>query len=230
MGISCRKQIEHFAGRPARHVVEFLREAAGTAAVFLAAFLVLPGLLGGGDDADTVAFEQTADELGGGADAEGMATTDAAAEAPRAAVPSDDTAETDFALEETAPAATVTPVETTAATDVTGDGAAPGYLVQGDLTEDLRLEIVDQLRTDADYFESNSAEIVRSAPDWLVCSPAVFGLDYLGLSYRPQLVGLIVDDLGEERLLVALVDNEDVTQVALMSITVPGCEVFETLP
>jgi hypothetical protein len=58
----------------------------------------------------------------------------------------------------------------------------------------------------------------------------VFGLDYLGLSYRPQLVGLIVDDLGEERLLVALVDNEDVTQVALMSITVPGCEVFETLP
>jgi Fe-S oxidoreductase len=28
MGISCRKQIEHFAGRTARHVVELLREAA----------------------------------------------------------------------------------------------------------------------------------------------------------------------------------------------------------
>ena len=28
MGISCRKQIEHFAGRPARHLVEALRDAA----------------------------------------------------------------------------------------------------------------------------------------------------------------------------------------------------------
>jgi Fe-S oxidoreductase len=33
MGISCRKQIEHFAGRPARHLVEVLREAAEPAAV-----------------------------------------------------------------------------------------------------------------------------------------------------------------------------------------------------
>jgi Fe-S oxidoreductase len=32
MGISCRKQIEHFAGRPAHHVVELLREAAQPAA------------------------------------------------------------------------------------------------------------------------------------------------------------------------------------------------------
>jgi Fe-S oxidoreductase len=32
MGISCRKQIEHFAGRDARHLVELLREAARPAA------------------------------------------------------------------------------------------------------------------------------------------------------------------------------------------------------
>jgi Fe-S oxidoreductase len=31
MGISCRKQIEHFAGRPVRHLVEALRAAAGPA-------------------------------------------------------------------------------------------------------------------------------------------------------------------------------------------------------
>jgi len=29
LGISCRKQIEHFAGRPAQHLVELLRETAG---------------------------------------------------------------------------------------------------------------------------------------------------------------------------------------------------------
>ena len=29
VGISCRKQIEHFTGRPAHHLVELLRETAG---------------------------------------------------------------------------------------------------------------------------------------------------------------------------------------------------------
>ena len=33
MGISCRKQIEHFAGRPASHLVEVLRAAARPVAV-----------------------------------------------------------------------------------------------------------------------------------------------------------------------------------------------------
>jgi len=32
MGISCRKQIEHFTGRPVRHLAEILRAAARTPA------------------------------------------------------------------------------------------------------------------------------------------------------------------------------------------------------
>ena len=86
------------------------------------------------------------------------------------------------------------------------------------------------MRTDANYFKANAEEIAEASPDWQVCGPQVFGFDYLDLSYTPQLVGRIVDDLGRERLLVALVDNEDATEITLASITTPECEVFETLP
>ena len=203
--------------------------AAGTAAVFLAAFLILPALLGGGDDAETVAFDQVADELGEGADAERMATT-AAAEPPSAAAPSDDAADMGMALEQTATTTTMAVAETTAGPSIAEDGAMFAYLVEGDLTEELRLEIVDQLRLDADYFEVNADEIAEASPDWQVCAPEVFGFDYRDLSYTPQLLGRIVDDLGQERLLVALVDKEDATDVELASITTPECEIFETLP
>lgn len=204
--------------------------AAGTAAVFLAAFLVLPGLVGGGDDADTVALDQIADELGGGADAERMATTAAASESPSAAVPSDDAGDMGMALEQTATTTTMALAETTAAPDIAADGAMLAYFVEGDLTEELRLEIVDQLRLDADYFEVNAEEIAETSPDWQVCEPLVFGFDSRGLSSTPQLIGRIVDDLGQERLLVALVDKVVATEITLVSITTPECEIFETLP
>lgn len=203
--------------------------AAGTAAVFLAAFLVLPSLLGGGDDADTVAFDQVADELGG-AGAERMATTEAAAEAPSAAIPSDDAADRGLALEEAAPTTTVAAAETTAAPDLAEDGATFAFVVEGDLTEELRLEVVDQLRLDASYFKANAEELAETSPEWRACRPQIFGFDYLDLSYTPELVGRIIDEFGEERLLVALVDKEDPTDVALASITLPECEIFETLP
>lgn len=201
--------------------------AAGTAAVFLAMFLVLPSVFGGGDDAETVAFEQVADDLGGGADAERMATTEAAAEAPAAAAPTDDAADMGFAAEEAAPATTAAALETTAAPNIATDGAGIGYRFEGDLTEEVRLEIVAQLQLDADYFKANADAISEASPDWMVCRPQVYGFDQVGPT--PQLVGQIVDDLGEERLLVALVDNEDPAAVTLQSITIPECEIYETL-
>jgi anti-sigma factor RsiW len=201
--------------------------AAGTAAVFLAAFLVLPNLLGGSDDsAESVAFEQMADEASGGADGGRTATTAAASEAPRAAVPSEDAADMGMAVEESAPTTTVATPETTAAPNAVGDGAVPGFLFEGDLTEQLRLEIADQLQTDADYFEVNAEEIAQASPEWLLCRPQIYGFDQSGST--PLLVGRIVDDLGEERLLVALLDDEDPAALALQSITIPECEIYET--
>ena len=84
-----RRELQVSPAAPSRHRLRpawgrWVALAAGTAAVFLAAFLVRPNVLGGGDDsAETVAFDQAADE----ADMERTATTAAAAEAPTAAAP-----------------------------------------------------------------------------------------------------------------------------------------------
>ncbi len=197
---------------------------AGTAAVFLAMFLVLPNLLGGGDDADTIAFEQVADDLDGGAAAD-MATSEAAAEAPTAAAPSDDAADRVLGAESP---------ETTAAPQIAEDGAESlnfylSYVGQGGLSEELRLEIVDQLAADEGVFAESGAALKQIEPGWASCVAELFPADET-VSAVPQIAGLVADELGQERLLVALVSNADPVDLKLVSITVPECEIFETLP
>ena len=206
--------------------------AAGTAAVFLAAFLVLPSVLGGDDDADTVAFEQIEDELGAGADGR-TATTAAAAEAPSAAVQSDDAADMGMALEESAPTTTVLPAETTAIPETmvdAGDGAALVYRVQGSLTEDLRREVADQLLADAGFFKMADDEAQNSRPDWAACVTTLFDLEDGDPAFTPQIIGSITDEVGEERILLALIDSANAADVALASVTIPECEIYETVP
>lgn len=204
--------------------------AAGTAAVLLAAFLVLPSVLGGGDDsAETVAFDQAADEAAGDADMERTATTAAAAEAPTAGA----LQETDdgmMALEDAATATTAAPETTAAPADtlVVGDGALT-YVAQGPLSEDLRQRIVDQLIVDTEVFGVVDEQARDLQPDLAACLSVLFDSEAEPTA-TAQIIGLIVDETGAERPLVALFDNEDPADAVLASITLPECEVFETLP
>ncbi len=202
--------------------------AAGTAAVLVAAFLVLPNVLGGDDAADTVAFEQIEDDFGG-SDEERSATTAAAAEAPSAAAPSDDAADMGMALEDSATATTAVP-ETTASADMAGDGTSLSYFVEGELTEELRLEVVEQLTRNGGAFVDSDAAAKRAEPGWAECVTTLFGPDSMAEGVTPQILGSIVDDLGVERLLVALVTEAEPMDTIVVSVTLPECEIFEFLP
>jgi hypothetical protein len=200
--------------------------AAGTAAVLLAAFLVLPNLLGGGDDsAETVAFDQGTDDASGDTDMERAATTAAAAEAPTAGgVPETDRGM--MALEDTTNVTTAAP-ETTAAP--AGDGATFASRFEEGLTEELRLQIVDWLIADTSYFMLDDEEIQELQPAWAECL-AVLSVEGVPPGYTQRLIESTTDENGVERLLVAIFDDEDPTSAVLASITLPECEVYETLP
>ncbi|MDJ0923582.1 MAG: hypothetical protein QNJ77_03390 [Acidimicrobiia bacterium] len=202
--------------------------AAGAAALFLAVFMVVPSMLGGSDDsADTVASEEMADEAEA-ADSERAETT-AAAAAPSAESPAFDAAE-DQSIAGAAEIETTTAAPETSASD---DGAvdnAIGYLsyvVDGGLSPELRLEIVDQLAANEGFFRSGDEAVKAIEPDWAGCIAEIFETEP---GIVPRIVGIIIDETGQQRLLVALVNEEDATATVLASVTIPECEIFETLP
>jgi hypothetical protein len=216
--------------------------AVGTAAVFLAAFMVLPNMLSGDDDdsAEMVAFEQVTDGLNDTA----TETTSAAIEAAppmreeMVGAADDLTLAGDGAASMTeAPAA-----ETTAAPETTaGSTEDPSldtanyleYFAFGDLTEDLRLEILDQLEADVEFFRFGDENVKRINPDWELCVAATLDLDAFPADSAAQIVGMLVDDsggdAGQELLLVAFV-TADPNDTVLASIAIPECQVYQTLP
>jgi len=210
--------------------------AAGAAAVFVALFLILPSLggLGGDDDASTEMVAM-----------DGATETTASPEIASApqmreefAADADDLAgvEGGGAAETTAAASSAT--TTTAAGFSTEDPAADSanfltWFVSGDLNEQLRLEVIEQLDFDREYLGFADETLKGINPDWAVCVDSIIDSDLFADATEAQIVGVIVaesgEDAGMERLLVAFLESE-LEDTTLASITIPECEVFETLP
>ena len=207
--------------------------ALGTAAVFLAAFLVLPNVLGGSSDdsADTVAFEEVAEDT---SDGEGnRMEMPAAAATPSVESPQlgmDDAAGADEMAE---PTTTVAAAETTAAPETTqpaGDVSAfLEYRVIGGLNEELRSEIIGQLTMDREVFVAQDETLKTLNPEWAACLETLPALDVTPSEATPQIVGSVVDQDERERMLVAFITSEP-AETTLASVSVPECTVFETLP
>ena len=92
---------------------------------------------------------------------------------------------------------------------------------------ELRLEIVDQLAANEGFFRSGDEAVKAIEPDWAGCIAEIFETEP---GIVPRIVGIIIDETGQQRLLVALVNEEDATATVLASVTIPECEIFETLP
>ena len=206
--------------------------ALGTAAVFLAAFLVLPSVLGGSsDDADTVAFEEVAEDM---SDGEGnrmempAAAANPSLESPQVGM--DDAAGADEMAE---PTTTAAAAETTAAPETTqmaGDVSAFfEYRVVDGLSEELRSELIDQLNMDREVFAAQDETLKTLNPEWAACLETLMPLDIAPSEATPQIVGSVVDQDETERMLVAFI-TPDPAETTLASVSVPGCTVFETLP
>ena len=205
--------------------------ALGSAAVLLAVFLLLPTMLGGSDDdtADTTAFESAAEELGGAADGatETTAGPEVAAAPPLAAEDSRDSLGVD--ADTTAAAETTT---TAPSSEALEDDFANflAYTVVGELDDELRNDIVDRLSADEGVFLESDLAAKRIEPEWHACVAALFAAETASGEVIPQIVGVVVDELGQERPLVALVNAEEAAETTLVSITLPECEIFQTFP
>ena len=211
--------------------------AFGAAAVFLAVFLVIPAILGGGSDdsADTAAIQEVSQDA-----ADGRSATTAAAAVPSAEAPQVGTEDLSEEMGLSAAEATTTAVpETTAApetTSATESTAAPAdesyeleYVVQGEMTEDLRAEVIDQLTADVDYYRAGDAAARSANSEWEACLDSETVTDLLADGATSQIIGLLVDDDGTERIIAALV-GADPAAATLAAITVPDCTIFSTLP
>ena len=212
--------------------------AFGAAAAFLAVFFVLPAMLGGGNDdsGETVAFEEVAED--GGAD--GRSATTAAGAVPSAESPQMNADDLGGAVEMAAePTTTTAAAETTGAPETIASPettAAPAdealeleYLVEGELSEELLGEIIDQLTADAGFFLSSDATARTLRPDWPVCLESPRLSSIIPEDATPQIVGTLVDDTGMEHVLVAITTTSP-ESTTLAAITVPPCEVFATVP
>ena len=131
-----------------------------------------------------------------------------------------------------ADAQTTTAAPESAAADAPLDDVANylSYFVDGGLSPELRLEILDQLAADGQFFRSGDEAVKTIEPEWADCVAEVFEFESGGPSPTPRIVGVITDEAGRERLLVALVDENDPAATVVASVTIPACEIFETLP
>lgn len=235
---SLKNEIRGLSSTPAPTKTQFawsrwLSVAAGTAAVFLVVFMVLPNLeMGGSDDSS----ETTAAAAAAPTETTAAATAErqlAASEPSNgAAFATDDAADDLEALEETtaAPAETTT---TAAATDTTASSVGMADVLPllgfGELTPEIREGVVAALMTDADGLRLRDEMAKSATADAAVCFTQV-GTD-LGIpdTHEAIAVGLLAGADGEERIIVAYV-LDDVDDTILVVVTYPGCVVFEALP
>jgi hypothetical protein len=199
--------------------------AMGAAAMFFGAVLVLPALFGGEDDSATVAFEEVQDRA-----ATESATTAAAAAttaAPSAAMaPSIDF---DDALESgdgtTGAADSVAAATTTAAAAGAG---IPAYEIDGDLTEELRSEIVDRLMDDPATFALSDDVAKNFAPGLHVCLGELVS-EAIPDNAEAQVLGTVIGEDGQERLLVVYI-TPGLEDSVIVALDLPGCTVYQTIP
>lgn len=200
--------------------------AMGAAAMFLGAVLVLPALFGGGDDADTVAFDEIGEAVQDPAaiqsatTAAASATTSAPASAFEDPLAGADAASESAGGDDMAAAATTT--------DAPAVSPIPAYEIEGDLTEELRVEIIDQLRVNSATFTLSDQAAKNTAPGLDLCIEELVD-DAIPDNAEPQIIGTVIGVDGQERLLVIYVtpNLEDTVVVAL---ELPGCEVYQTVP
>jgi hypothetical protein len=127
---------------------------------------------------------------------------------------------------------TAAPAATTASPGNEGSGLA--VVEVGDLTERLRIEIVGELMVNVGAYRAADAA-AKALDPWLErCLAETVSAEHNDVfdppdGSEPRLVGLIVGDDGEERLLVAYV-ADDVADTVLAAISFDSCQVFETVP
>ena len=219
--------------------------AFGTAAVLLVAFLVLPNILGGGDD-DSIAMEEISADLSDEASRNLETTSAAATEAapPAAEEPMESMAGAADDAEVSTHAGDDGAAETTAAPSVTTtvfalevplfDPELRLRAVVGDLDDELRSEVIEQLRTDDELVFTASADAQSANPEYAACVaepelPAGSSLDPVLANSEPLLLGSILGEDGVLRLLVAYV-TPDIDETVLAAIGVANCLLHETLP
>jgi hypothetical protein len=233
---SLRKELTglHTAPTPTRSQFawsRWLSVAAGTAAVFLVVFMVLPSINTGDNDSAADMTAAAAAETTASPTAE-RSTVAASEPVGPEALAGADAADDNFAvLEETTESLQAT--TTAAATETTAsDGGAAGYLPLlgfGELTPEIRDDVILALMTDADGLRLRD-EMARAATNDAGLCFAQLATD-LGVpaTHEAIAVGLLAGSDGEERLVVAYVPT-DVDDTILVVVTYPGCQVFETLP
>lgn len=211
----------------------WLSVAAGTAAVFLVVFMVLPNINTGDDDsaadmttaAAAAATETTASPteeraLAASEPTESLAGADAADDFTALEAPSATT-------EASASATTAATTETTAS-----DAGVADFLPLlgfGQLTAEIRDGVITALMTDADGLRLRDEMAKAATYDGGVCFAQLATDMGIPVTHEAIAVGLLAGDDGEERLVVAYVPT-DVDETILVVVTYPGCEVFETLP
>lgn len=206
--------------RPRGNRVRVVSWAAGAAAVFVAVLMLGPVLSRGGDDAtETVALDDSA-----------SVTTAAAMElvpqAPSVADAAEDGAMTQLEDESQNDLAAGA-AQTTAA--FASEGL--GVVAEGDLDEELRAEILAALGPDLSFapYEERMLEPFHEAclTDGAIAKGSEGFEPPAGTD--PLAVGLIVGEDGQERLLVAY-PAEDVDETVLVAVSLPSCEVYQTVP
>jgi hypothetical protein len=205
--------------------------AAGAAAVFLAIVALAP-VFGNGGDAGTeaaaaattaAAFEPTSPSPGGATANDEMLDL-------AQSLPAEDGAETG--------GAEMAATETTAAAAETVTTAPSRGVLEivatGDLDETMRRRFVEDLATNTESYSARTAAVEIMDTDFAACleedaipdasdgfEPPP-GSDLLAL-------GIIEGNDGKERLLVAYV-TADVNDSVLAAVSVPSCEVYQTVP
>ncbi len=207
---------------------------AGTAAVFLVVFMVLPNVIGGSDDSSPA----TTAAADGGAFGDEERSTAAATETIAPEIlemgGSADDAATDYQASIEASEAPMASTTTAAASETTASGLGLADVLPligyGNISEEIRAEIVDQLLLSPDDVRLRD-ELAKSAAFDLPACLAELALE-LGIPSESEtiLVGVLAGDDGAERLVVAFVPAE-VNDTTLVVVTYPaGCEIFQLVP
>lgn len=232
------------AAAPRRSAVawgRWLTGVAGAAAMFLVVFMVLPNVIGGSDDDSTEFAEVAADLSDGAADEESaVPPTVAAAEAiepevlQRGGDAADDAASFAGSAETTAaPTAEATTTTAAAATATTESPVSLADVLPtlgfGDLTSEMRGEVIADLISDPAMIRDRSAQARSIAGDTAECSTQV--ADELGFPADSEaiLVGMLTNELGEELPVIAYVPAV-VNQTVLVVVSYPECTVVQTMP
>ncbi|MDX2344964.1 MAG: hypothetical protein QNL12_15255 [Acidimicrobiia bacterium] len=212
--------------------------AAGTAAMFLVIFMVVPNILGG-SDSDSAAVTTAAASAAANEESAAMDTTTASAEmVPQdredilAGGLADDSAEYAASTETTAApmAATTTTMAATESTDsAIGLADILPVIGFGDLTEEIRQKVIDEFIADGADLRLRDQLAKTVTIDAGECFTQL-AID-LGIPPTSEAIatGLLHGDDSRERIVVTYL-MDDVNEIILVVVDYPECEVVQTIP